>query len=165
MDQESLRLFVNRILQKNGHPPVRDFAGEFSDGIKFQLLFNLMYDEKIDCKLKPSIILDDRMLNWNRINSLICFNYLQQRFYLVRETMKGLAKGTNSKFIFKLIKVLLSTQQQDYAEAVRGDTSNIMDITDQIETDRSLYAQSETMAGERDDIGQAIQNIQNEWVD
>lgn len=79
--------------------------------------------------------------------------------------MKGLAKGTNSKFIFKLIKVLLSTQQQDYAEAVRGDTSNIMDITDQIETDRSLYAQSETKAGERDDIGQAIQDIQNEWVD
>lgn len=58
--------------------------------------------------------------------------------------MKGLAKGTNSTFIFKLIKVLLSTQQEDYAEAVRGDTSNIMDITDQVETERSLYSRTET---------------------
>ena len=61
--------------------------------------------------------------------------------------MKGLAKGTNSTFIFKLIKVLLSTQQEDYAEAVRGDTSNIMDITDQVETERSLYSKTETKAG------------------
>ena len=89
-----------------------------------------MYDEKIDCKLKASVLLNDRILNWNRINSLICFNFLQQRFYLVRETMNGLAKGKNSTFIFKLIKVLLSTQQEDYAEAVRADTTNIMDITD-----------------------------------
>ena len=58
--------------------------------------------------------------------------------------MKGLAKGTNSTFIFKLIKVLLSTQQEDYAEAVRGDTSNIMDITDHVETERSLYSRTET---------------------
>ena len=93
-----------------------------------------MYDEKIDCKLAPSILVEDRILNWNRINSQICFNYMQQRFYLVRETMNGLAKGKKSMFIFKLIKVLLNTQQEDYAEAVRADTTNIMDITDQIET-------------------------------
>ena len=91
-----------------------------------------MYDEKIDCKLKPSILLDDKILNWNRINSLICFNFLQQRFYLVRETMNGLAKGKNCSFVFKLIKVLLSTQQMDYDIAIkvlRADTSTFLDIT------------------------------------
>ena len=157
MDKESLRVFVNKMFQKNGHAPVREFAVEFSDGIKFQLLFNLIYDEKIDCKLKPSNLIEDRLLNWNRINTLICFNYLQQRFYLVRETMNGLAKGRNSTFIFKLLKVLISTQQEDYAEAVKADTTNIMDITDQVETEQSLYGQSESKSGQRDDIGQEIE--------
>ena len=45
---------------------------------------------------------------------MICFNYLQQKFYLVEPTMKSLAKGSNSDAIFKLIKVLISVQQQDY---------------------------------------------------
>ena len=62
--------------------------------------------------------------------------------------MKGLAKGTNGTFIFKLIKVLLSTQQEDYAEAVRADTSNIMDITDQVETERSLYSRTDETKSE-----------------
>ena len=109
MDKEELRKFVNRIFAKKGYPPVRKFAPEFADGILFQLLFNLMYDEKIDCKLKPSALVEDRLLNWNRINSIICFNYLQQRFYLVEPTMKSLAKGNNSDTIFKLIKVLINT--------------------------------------------------------
>jgi len=79
-----------------------------------------MYDEKIDCRLRPSALVEDRLLNWNRINckyvlhlhldiAMICFNYLQQKFYLVEPTMKTLAKGTNSDAIFKLIKVLINT--------------------------------------------------------
>ena len=91
-----------------------------TDGILFQLLFNLMYDEHINCKLKPSALVEDRLLNWNRINSMICFNYLQQRFYLVEPTMKSLALGKNSDAIFTLIKVLISTQQEDYAMACKG---------------------------------------------
>jgi hypothetical protein len=68
-----------------------------------------MYDEKIDCKLRTSALVEDRILNWSRINSQICFNYLQQRFYLVEPTMKSLAKGNNSDTSFKLLKVLLNT--------------------------------------------------------
>lgn len=36
--------------------------------VRFQELFNILYDEKIDCKLIRSNLLEDRMLNWNRIN-------------------------------------------------------------------------------------------------
>ena len=68
-----------------------------------------MFDEKIDCKLVPSALVETRLLNWNRINSIICFNYLQQRFYLVEPTMLSLAKGNSSDSIFKLIKVMLNT--------------------------------------------------------
>ncbi len=78
MEKEELRKFVNKIFKQRGYPPVQQFAKEFSDGSKwpgpdpcavlFQLLFNLMYDEKIDCKLKPSALVEDRLLNWNRIN-------------------------------------------------------------------------------------------------
>ena len=77
MDKEDLRKFVNKIFARKGHPPVKKFGPEFADGILFQRLFNIMYDEQIDCKLKPSALVEDRLLNWNRINSIICFNYLQ----------------------------------------------------------------------------------------
>lgn len=89
-----------------------------------------MYDERIDCKLKPSALVEDRILNWSRINSQICFNFLQQRFYLVEPTMKSLAKGNNSDTIFKLLKVLINTQQADFQEALAGDTSQLKDIAD-----------------------------------
>ena len=97
-----------------------------------------MFDEHIDCKLKPSELIEDRVLNWNRINLSICFNYLQQRFYLVEPTMNALAKGKSSDSIVKLLKVMISTQQEIFAEAIQ-DTSGIKDITDEIETDRSLF--------------------------
>ena len=143
MDQQALGKFVNKIFQKNGYPPVRHFGKEFADGSRFQLLFNLMYDEKIDCKLFPSALVEDRLLNWNRINSIICFNYLQQRFYLVKGTMKELAKGNSSEPILRLIKVLINTQQEDYQEAVQGDTGAIEDIADHLETERQVYAAQE----------------------
>ena len=76
MDKEELRKFVNQIFKKKGFPPVRNFAKEFADGILFERLFNIMYDEKIDCKLGQSALVEDRLLNWNRINCVICFNYL-----------------------------------------------------------------------------------------
>lgn len=53
--------------------------------------------------------------------------------------MKTLAKGTNSEAVFKLIKVLINTQQDDYAEAVMNDTSDIADIVDHLESDKSLF--------------------------
>ena len=66
---------------------------------------------------------------------MICFNYLQQKFYLVEPTMKSLAKGQNSDPIFKLIKVLISVQQQDYEQALGGDINALGDISDKIETE------------------------------
>ena len=107
MDTQELKKFVNKIFQKKGYPPVKSFAKEFADGILFQLLFNLVYDEKIDCKIKATGVPEDKLLNWNRINTNICFNYLQQRFYLVEPIMIKLSEGTSSQPIFKLIKVLL----------------------------------------------------------
>ena len=44
--------------------------------VLFQTFFNILYEEKVDCKLAPSALVEDRMLNWNRINAVICFNYL-----------------------------------------------------------------------------------------
>ena len=95
----------------------------FLSVVLFERLFNLVFDEKIDCRLKPSALVEERILNWSRINckskvmthphgtAIICFNYLQQRFYLVEPTMKSLSKGLSSEAIFKLIKVMISTQQ------------------------------------------------------
>ena len=162
MDKDELRKFVNKIFAKKGHPPVKKFAAEFSDGILFQLLFNLMYDEHINCNLKPSALVEDRLLNWNRINSMICFNYLQQRFYLVEPTMKSLAQGKNSDAIFTLIKVLINTQQEDYALALQGDTSGINDICSQIETERQLFGDDEIKNGTVYNKGFDSPNVEQE---
>lgn len=109
MDKDQLKKFVNKMLGKRGLGPVNKFASDFADGILFQHVFNILFDEQIDCKLRSSELIEDRMLNWNRINSIICFNYLQQKFYLVEPTMKALAQGKSSDSIFKLLKVVIST--------------------------------------------------------
>lgn len=59
--------------------------------------------------------------------------------------MRTLAKGNNSDCIYKLIKVLINTQQSDYEVALAGDTAEILDVASQIETERSLF-------GERDKL-------------
>ena len=43
----------------------------------FQALFNILYEENVNCRLVKSTIVEDKVLNWNRINATICFNYLQ----------------------------------------------------------------------------------------
>ena len=70
MEKEDLAKFVNQIFKKRGYPPVKvaNFAAAFADGILFELLFNIMYEEKINCNLSPSALVEDRLLNWNRIN-------------------------------------------------------------------------------------------------
>jgi len=59
---------VNKIFAKKGYPPVKKFGAEFADGILFERLFNAVYDEKINCRLTPSNLVEDRLLNWNKIN-------------------------------------------------------------------------------------------------
>jgi hypothetical protein len=49
------------------------------------------------------------MQNWNKINATICFNYLQQQFYLVAPTMKALAQGKKQNVIETMIKHLINS--------------------------------------------------------
>ena len=60
-----------------GIPKVTNFAKEFADGILFLKLFNILYEENINCRLVTTNGLEDKILNWNRINVQVCFNYLQ----------------------------------------------------------------------------------------
>ena len=143
MDNSDIKKVVNKILSKDGLPKVTKFAAEFADGILFQRLFNLIYDEHIDCKLQASADTAVRLNNWSRINQVICFNYLQQRFYLVEPTMKMLAKGTNADAILKLIKVLLDTQQSDFEAAVAGDTKALHDIADELNVEKPVMQMDE----------------------
>lgn len=76
MNKEELKSFVNKILQKKGHPTVNQFAKEFADGILYEKLFNSLFDEELNCRLGKSELVDDRLINWNKINTIICFNYL-----------------------------------------------------------------------------------------
>jgi hypothetical protein len=61
--------------------------------------------------------------------------------------MKSLAIGKNSDAIFTLIKVLINTQQEDYALALQGDTSGIHDICSELETDRQLFGEEDLKKG------------------
>ena len=81
--------------------------------------------------------MEDKVLNWNRINATICFNYLQQSFYLVTPTMKSLAKGTNKTAITKLLRVLIQTSQGIHGDEGLDDEV-IRDIADVIEKNESV---------------------------
>ena len=56
-------------------------------------LFNTLFDENYDLKLSTAESVDAKTSNWNKINAVICFNYLQQQFILIGSTMKALAQG------------------------------------------------------------------------
>lgn len=56
--------------------------------------------------------------------------------------MKSLAKGTSSDCIFKLIKVMMNTQQEIFAEALKN-TDAIEDIADKLETNKQLFEAEE----------------------
>ena len=107
----------SRTLPQNSQMAVSDLnVSNIFFLVLFQTFFNILYEEKVDCKLKQSALVEDRMLNWNRINAVICFNYLQQEFYLVGPTMKALAGGKNQTAILKLLRVLISTCQGNYGD-------------------------------------------------
>ena len=66
---------------------------------------------------------------------------------MVKPTMKSLATGKNSDAIFKLIKVLINIHQQDYEQAIGGDTAGLNDIADEIETSGKLFKEDELKVG------------------
>lgn len=78
--------------------------------------------------------------------------------------MKSLAKG-NSTAVFKLIKVLINTQQNDYEEAIGGDTTDLLDVASQLETDRSLFGENDKLllTGGRDLDLDLTRNEDNKW--
>ena len=51
MNKDELKAFVNKILDKKGYSPAGNFAQDFADGILFQIVFNSVFDEAIDCRL------------------------------------------------------------------------------------------------------------------
>jgi hypothetical protein len=80
-----LRVLLNKIFAMRGGWKIKNLAMDFSDGFLFQELFNILYDENINCCLEgvsdgpnPKIPYETKVLNWNKINAGICFNYFQQ---------------------------------------------------------------------------------------
>ena len=57
--------------------------------------------------------------------------------------MKTLAKGTSSECVFKLLKVLLDTQQGDFEEAIKGDTTVLHDIADELNVSKPVFSAEE----------------------
>ena len=113
-----LKGFINEIFEKNGYDRVRKFGKEFSDGSKrfsptglFLLLFNLLFDEKVTFPFNDGQDVESKVMNWNKINALICFNYLQQAFYLGASTMRTLSAGSSTNTLFHIIKLLINESQ------------------------------------------------------
>ena len=102
--------------------------------VLFQALFNILWEESVDCRLVTIKGTQDKMLNWNRINAVICFNYLQQEFYLVEPTMRSLAQGKSQKAILKLLRVMISVSQSNFGD-LNLDDGCIRDIADVITAD------------------------------
>ena len=144
MEDKEVKQLVNKIFQMKGLPKVTNFAQEFSDGALFQTLFNILYEENINCRLSTSKLEADKLLNWNRLNAKICFNYLQQEFYLVKGTMRNLAQGKNQQVILKLLRILINTSQSNFGDLNLNDEC-IQDIADVItaETPGSVVGNEE----------------------
>ena len=97
--------------------------------------------------LKKSNIYEDRLLNWNRINSAICFNYFQQAFYLVTPTMQSLAKGNNKTAITKLLRVLIHTSTGMKCIDDEVDDECVRDVVDVIERNPGVDGQMDKSGG------------------
>ena len=131
-----LRVLLNRIFAMRGGWKVKNLAEDFSCGFLFQELFNILYDEKINCCLEgnkegpnPRIPLENKIGNWNKINAGICFNYFQQQFYLVQGSMTTLAKGKNNELTAQAIRELLIAMQGTH-HTTFDDAVDVRDIAD-----------------------------------
>ena len=75
-------------------------------------LFNYLFDEKVQLQLSQADNMESKLQNWNKINAVICFNYLQQKFILIASTMKALAqekKGAAMKALGCLLECTKGT--------------------------------------------------------
>ena len=102
-------------LFKNHAILLNTFILSFAYIVLFLALFNYLFDEKVDLKLTASDILTTKLQNWNRINAVICFNFLQQQFILIASTMNALAtgkKGAACKAVSCLLECTRGTQYE-----------------------------------------------------
>lgn len=93
---------------------------EFSDGILFLKLFNILFDECVELKLSTEQSIESKINNWNKINCVLCFNYFQQEFILIGSTMKALASGKKNaaaKAILCLLECTVGTQFESFLDA------------------------------------------------
>ena len=103
---------------------------------RFLLLFNLLFDEKMSLPFTDSPDPSAKIMNWNKINAMICFNYLQQAFYLGASTMKVLSQGSSANTLFHIIKLLISESQYNFDEEVVKE-AEAADISTVMMTDAS----------------------------
>ena len=130
----------------------------------YQTFFNILYEENINCRLVTTNTDEARALNWNRINAQICFNYLQQEFYLVNSTMKTLAQGKKETAILKLLRITLNVSQSNFGD-LELDDECIRDIADVVTAEaEGGVVGSAAMKNTREEHI-ALQNIMNELVD
>ena len=113
-----LRLLINKIFKVRGGWVVTNLAKDFSDGFLYQELFNILYDETINCCLEGvkegpnrKLPFETKCTNWNKINAAICFNYFQQEFSFRSGSMVTLADGKNSVMTAYALRELLIAMQ------------------------------------------------------
>ena len=131
-----LRVLINKIFAMRGGYHIKNLPQDFSDGFLFVELFNILYDENIDCCLEgvkdgPNFKLpyETKCLNWNKINAAICFNYFQQQFYFVQGTILTLAKGNSGELTAQAVRELLIAMQGTHHNAF-DDEMDVRDIAD-----------------------------------
>ena len=136
-ENAGLKDFINEIFESNGRPRVKKFAKEFADGRRFLELFNLLFDESVKIPFSADVTLEDKLQNWNKINAVVCFNYLQQDFYLGAATMTTLAKGESADTLFHILRLLLNSSQVNFEDAI-VDEADQADISDVLVRESSL---------------------------
>ena len=129
-NNKGLKEFINEIFETNGRPEVKKFAKEFADGKLFVDLFNLLFDENIRIPFSTDTSVEAKLQNWNKINATICFNYLQQDFYLGAATMTLLAKGKSADTLFHILRLLINSSQVNFEDEIvdEAEQANISDV-------------------------------------
>lgn len=67
------------------------------------------------------------MQNWNRINAVICFNYLQQQFVLIQSTMQALAQGKKGAAI-KVLACLFECTRGTQFDTIMDEDDSLKEI-------------------------------------
>lgn len=75
-------------------------------------MFNYVCNESMNCQLVLSGRIQDKIQNWNRINMQICYNYFQQEFYFLPDTVAILASGMSEEKVCRALNVLFEVSAQ-----------------------------------------------------